>query len=124
VHELGITRGVVEAVRQRLPEATVTCVRLELGALSGIAADSVRFCFDLLTPGTNLDGASLEITETAARCRCNSCGDEFEPDDLLPLCPCGSADVEVLCGQGIRILSVQLGSLEQGTRDLLGWPGD
>ena len=110
MHELGITQGVVDAVTQRLPDAKVTCVRLEVGALSGIAADSVRFCFELVTPGTNLEGATLEISEPPARCRCRGCGAEFEPGDLLPLCPCGSADVEVLSGQDLRIISVQVAS--------------
>jgi Zn finger protein HypA/HybF involved in hydrogenase expression len=68
VHELAITEGVVEAVTDRLPGARITCVRLEIGALSGVAADSVRFCFDLVTDGTDLQGARLEITEPAGRC--------------------------------------------------------
>lgn len=108
MHELGITQGVVDAVRQRLPDAAVTRVRLEVGALSGIAADSVRFCFELVTPGTNLEGASLEITEPAARCRCRDCGAEFEPDGPFPLCACGSADTEILSGQDLRIVSVEV----------------
>jgi hydrogenase nickel incorporation protein HypA/HybF len=64
VHELAITEGVVEAVTDRLPGARITCVRLEIGVLSGVVADSVRFCFELATEGTSLQGASLEITET------------------------------------------------------------
>ena len=84
------------AVSERLPEAKVTLVRLEIGALSGVVADSVRFCFDLVTEGTNLEGASLEIDEPPASCRCRSCGTEFAPDGPILLCACGSADVAVL----------------------------
>jgi hydrogenase nickel incorporation protein HypA/HybF len=98
MHELAITEGVVEAVTARLPDARITCVRLEIGALSGVVADSVRFCFDLATEGTSLDGACLEISESPARCRCRTCGSDFEPDRLILLCPCGSADVAVLSG--------------------------
>jgi hydrogenase nickel incorporation protein HypA/HybF len=108
VHELAITQSVVEAVMERIPDATVTCVRLDIGALSGVVPDSVRFCFDLVTEGTNLEGARLEITQHAGRCRCQTCGKEFEPDDLIALCSCGSADVAVITGRQLQIASVEV----------------
>ncbi len=108
MHELAITEGVVNAVTERLPDAKVTNVRLEIGALSGVVADSVRFCFDLVTEGTNLAGASLEIVEPPANCRCRTCGVEFAPDGPIVLCGCGSADVEVLSGLELRILTVRV----------------
>jgi len=108
VHELAITEGLVDAVTERLPGQRVTCVRLEIGALSGVVADSVRFCFDLVTEGTDLDGAALEISQSPAFCRCRVCGGDFEPDGPLVLCPCGSAEVTVLTGQDLKITSVQV----------------
>jgi hydrogenase nickel incorporation protein HypA/HybF len=108
MHELAITESIVDQVTRRLPGTTVTCVRLEIGALSGVVADSVRFCFDLVTEGTSLAGARLEITETAARCRCGDCGAEFEPGAPFLLCACGSGDVVVLSGEDLRISSVQV----------------
>jgi hydrogenase nickel incorporation protein HypA/HybF len=108
VHELAITEGLVEAVTERLPGQRVTCVRLEIGALSGVVADSVRFCFDLVTEGTDLEGAALEIARAPAVCRCRVCGDDFEPDGPFPMCPCGSAEVTVLSGQELKITSVQV----------------
>ena len=40
--------------------------------------------------------------------RCRSCGTEFRPDPPIVLCPCGSADVAVLGGEELKILSVQV----------------
>jgi hydrogenase nickel incorporation protein HypA/HybF len=108
VHELAIAQGVIDAVTSRLPGDRVTRVCLEIGSLSGVVADSLRFCFDLATEGTSLAGASLEISETAARCHCRACGREFSPDGLLPLCGCGSANVQVLAGEDLLITSVQV----------------
>ena len=111
MHELAIAEGVVDQVTGKLPDARVTCVCLEIGALSGVVADSLRFCFDLATEGTALEGARLEITEPAARCRCRACGGEFSPDGgsaPIALCPCGSADVAVLSGEELRITSVRV----------------
>ena len=108
MHELAIIEGVVDQVTGRLPEARVTCVRLDIGALSGVVPDSLRFCFDLATEGTNMQGARLEISETAGRCRCRSCGAEYEPAGQILLCPCGSAEAQVLAGQDLTITSVQV----------------
>jgi hydrogenase nickel incorporation protein HypA/HybF len=108
VHELAIVEGVVDAVAERLPGAQVTCVRLEIGALSGVVADSVRFCFELATEGTALQGARLEITEPAGECGCRVCGLTFQLDGPVMACPCGSADVRVLAGQELRITSVMV----------------
>ena len=108
MHELAITESVVDAVTDRLPDTKITCVHLEIGALSGVVADSVRFCFDLVTEGTKLEGARLEITETAGQCHCKVCGSDFEPDSPVAICPCGSIEISVLAGQELKIASVQV----------------
>ena len=108
MHELAIAESVVETVTQRLPDAKVTCVRLEVGALSGVVPDSIWFCFDLATAGTGLAGARLEITEPPARCRCRACGAQFQPESPVVLCPCGSPDVAVLSGEQLTIVSVEV----------------
>ena len=63
MHELAIVEGVIDAVMEKLPDATVTCVRLDIGTLSGVVPDALRFSFELATEGTNLAGAELEISE-------------------------------------------------------------
>jgi hydrogenase nickel incorporation protein HypA/HybF len=109
MHEMSITQSVVDAIVAKLGDATVTSVRLEIGRLSGVVPDSVRFCFDVLCAGTSLAGARLEIAEPSGRARCRECGDEFTLDDFILLCPCGSADAEVLAGRELRITSVEVG---------------
>jgi hydrogenase nickel incorporation protein HypA/HybF len=109
VHELAITEAVVDAVVARTGRAPVTCVRLEIGRLSGVVPDAVRFCFDLACAGTPLAGARLEITEPPGRAGCRSCGAAFTVADPIVLCPaCDSADVRVDSGRDLRILSVEV----------------
>jgi hydrogenase nickel incorporation protein HypA/HybF len=110
MHELSITQSVVDTIARRLGDAPVHRVRLEIGRLSGVVPDSVRFCFELVTGGTTLEGAALEIDEPAGSARCRSCGSEFETVEVLPLCGCGSADVAVLGGDALRIREVSYGS--------------
>ena len=114
MHEYGITEGVVTAVTERMPDATIARVHLEIGSLSGVSADSVRFYFGMAAEGTNLEGARLEISEVPARCLCGSCGQEFEPDGPIPLCQCGSADAAVLSGGEMLILAVEVADAPSG----------
>lgn len=107
MHELSITQNVVDMIGERIA-ARVTGVRLAIGPLSGIVPDAVRFCFDLVCSGTRLDGAWLEIVEPAALARCRACGTEFEPAGQIPLCSCGSPGAEILAGQDLRIVAVEV----------------
>jgi hydrogenase nickel incorporation protein HypA/HybF len=63
VHELALTDGVVQMVRERLGEQRVVRVRLAVGADAAVVPDALRFCFEVCTQGTSLDGAALEIVE-------------------------------------------------------------
>jgi hydrogenase nickel incorporation protein HypA/HybF len=108
MHELAITQGVVDAVTERTGSAPVTCVRLRVGRLAGVVPDAMRFCFDLVTAGTPLEGAALEFDQPEGRGRCRTCGAEFVLADLVLLCSCGSADVDVLAGRELAVASVVL----------------
>ena len=60
MHELSITQSVVDAVAEHTDGAPVASVRLRIGKLSGVVPDALRFCFELVTEGTGLQGATLE----------------------------------------------------------------
>lgn len=108
VHELSITQSIVDVVSNHAGDSRVLAVRLTVGRLSGVVPDAVRFCFDLLTEGTPLEGARLDIDQPAGLARCRSCGSEFTLPDLVLLCPCGSADVELLAGRELRVTSLEV----------------
>lgn len=40
-------------------------VRLDIGRQAGVLPDALRFCFDVCSRGTSVEGARLEIRETA-----------------------------------------------------------
>jgi hydrogenase nickel incorporation protein HypA/HybF len=108
MHELAITQSIVDAVIERTAEAKVEVVHVCVGKLSGVVPDAMRFCFDLVTDGTPLAGARLEIEQPDGRARCRGCGEEFSPPDLVLLCPCGSADVELLAGRELCVRAVEV----------------
>lgn len=108
MHELAITQSLVETVAARTGGARVATVRIRVGRLSGVVPDAMRFAFDLVADGTTLEGAVLEIEEPPGRGRCRTCGADVELPDLILLCPCGSADVEVRSGRELAVASVDL----------------
>lgn len=108
MHELAITQGIVDMILERTDRARVTVVYLRIGKVSGVVPDAVRFCFDLVAAGTPIEGARLEIDEPTGRARCRACGGAFDVEGLVVLCPCGSADVEVLGGDELLVRAVEL----------------
>jgi hydrogenase nickel incorporation protein HypA/HybF len=105
---MAITQSVVDAVLAKTGERPVTTVRVSVGRLSGFVPDAMRFCFELATAGTPLEGATLEIDEPLGRARCRACGAEFTVPDLLLQCACGSMDAELLAGRELRVRSVEV----------------
>jgi Zn finger protein HypA/HybF involved in hydrogenase expression len=64
----------------------ITRVVLEIGENTALLPDSIRFCFELCSQGTLLEGAALEIIQTA--------GDELKIKEVEVL-PCAEpADVD------------------------------
>ncbi|AFM16900.1 Zn finger protein HypA/HybF (possibly regulating hydrogenase expression) [Mycolicibacterium chubuense NBB4] len=108
MHEMALTQSVVDAVCEHAAGRRVHSVKLEIGALCAVVPESMEFCFDLATEGTVADGAHLDIAVTPGAAHCRSCGAAFEMADLILLCPCGSADVEVLAGRELKILSMEV----------------
>ncbi len=67
MHELGITRNIISICSEQAHSRKVTRVRLEVGLLSGVVPDAIRFCFDVCSQGTLLEGAELEVLEIPVR---------------------------------------------------------
>ena len=107
MHELALTQSIVESVAEHAQGRRVRRVTLEIGRLAGVELDPLRFCFDLATEGTTLEGATLDIREIAGRARCTSCGREFvqEPSNALPL---RGHEVERLSGDDLRVKEYEL----------------
>ena len=76
--------------------------------LSGVVADSVRFCFELCAAGTPLAGARLDIVESPGLGRCRDCAGQVELTDLIALCDCGSANLEITSGQQLKIKAIEM----------------
>jgi hydrogenase nickel incorporation protein HypA/HybF len=108
MHELSVTQNIVDIVDKAAKGRRVTRVTLEIGKLSGVMADAVAFCFDVVAQGTAVEGASLEIHEIDGLARCESCGLEFGAETLFDPCPCGSTRWKRIRGEELTVKSMEM----------------
>lgn len=109
MHELSITRSVVAIVSERAAGQRVTRVRLEIGRLSAVMPDAIRFCFDICAANTPAAGAALEIDEIPGKGCCNDCGAHVLLEALVGHCPrCGTSSLRLIAGQELNIKEMEV----------------
>jgi hydrogenase nickel incorporation protein HypA/HybF len=108
MHELGITQNIVVIVTEHAKGAKVSRVVLEIGKLSAILPDAVKFCFDICTKATVLEGAILEIREIPGLAKCRQCGAEIALDKLFGVCKCGSVQLDLITGEELKIKEIEI----------------
>jgi len=113
MHEMGIAMQIVEIAVASIPAhltgARARCVNLNVGKLSAIVADSLRFCFEVAARDTALEGAHLHITEIPVQARCRVCSSEWTIETPDFTCPeCRGGDIELLSGRELDIHSMGL----------------
>jgi hydrogenase nickel incorporation protein HypA/HybF len=111
MHELGITQNIVAIALEHSRGAKVRRVSLEIGKLSAIMPDAVRFCFDVCCQGTALEGASLEIVEIPGIGQCRQCGSKIPLDLPFGICSCGSTDLHLIQGDELKIKELETDEL-------------
>lgn len=112
MHELSLAGGIlrlIEQTRARDPFQRVTHVTLEVGALSGVEVESLRFALQAIAPDTCMAGAEIEIQEPPAQAWCLPCGQSVPILQRLDLCPqCGSAQLQPTSGTELRLVDLRV----------------
>jgi hydrogenase nickel incorporation protein HypA/HybF len=112
MHELSIAQNIVDIMDQYVPAGqagTVRLVKVRIGPLAGIVADSLGFCFEAIVGGTPFENARLDIEETPVRSRCDACGRIFAVEGAAFSCPgCGGAELTLLSGTELQVVEIEL----------------
>ena len=112
MHELSVAQGILDLVRQHVPPdqaGAVRTVSVRVGALSGVVADSLAFCFEAIVAGSPYAGASLSIDRVPTRAACHDCSREFDIEGLVFRCPqCGGPQVRLVSGDDLQVTSIEL----------------
>lgn len=112
MHEMSLAEGVLQLIEEtarREGFARARGVWLEIGRLSAVEPEAMRFCFDAVTRGTLAEGAVLEIIEVPGTGRCPDCGRETALAAIYDPCEhCGAVPVVVTGGTEMRVKELEV----------------
>lgn len=113
MHEFSLAQGLVNqllTLADRHKARKICTVRVEIGSLAGIVADSFAFGFEVLTRENPVtDGAALEIIATDPRYRCLDCAAIMPFTTSDALCPhCGSRRLAREGGDDLILTHVEM----------------
>jgi hydrogenase nickel incorporation protein HypA/HybF len=109
LHELAIAESVVEIARRHAAGRQVTKVYLKVGHLRQVVPSALAFSFELVTQGTPVEGAELEMEEIPVTGKCRECGAESQLTEFPLQCrACGAFDLEILQGEELYVESLEL----------------
>ncbi len=112
MHEMSICESILGLIRDQAQSqnfSKVERVCLEIGPLSGVEIEALKFGFDVVMRDTLADGARLEIIETAGTAWCMPCGQSVAIEQRFDACPlCGSHQLQVTSGDELRIKELEV----------------
>jgi hydrogenase nickel incorporation protein HypA/HybF len=113
MHEMGIAMEIVDIAKASIPAdmqgAKVQRVNLQVGKLSAVVADSLRFCFDLVIKETPLEGAELVIEELPVVAKCKDCQAQWTVTEPIFICQqCQGGNIDILSGRELDITSIEI----------------
>lgn len=112
MHEMSLAEGILQlledaALKQEFSK--VTAVWLEIGALSGVEVEAMKFCFDAVTRDSIADGARLEIVSLPGTGWCMECANTVPMTEVYGECPqCGSYQLQVTGGTEMRVKELEV----------------
>jgi len=112
MHEMSIAQGLLDILREEMGKhhaQRLRSVRLHIGQLSAIVPESLSFCFEVMTAGTEMEGARLDMEVIPLRGVCRACKAAFEIANYAFECPqCGSRDIQTVSGQELSIVEMEV----------------
>lgn len=112
MHEMSLAEGIrdlIEDAARRDGFTRVAGVWLEIGRLSAVEPEAMRFCFGLTMQGSVAAGARLEIIDVPGRGQCPACGQATLLHAIYDPCEhCGEVPVVVTGGTEMRVKELEV----------------
>ncbi len=112
MHELWLCKNILDIINQKMVEKN--CVRvkkvyLEIGQLAAVEKSALIFSFNVLTQGTAVENADLEIIDIPGKAVCETCGKNFSISQYYDACQeCGGFSLTVIQGEELRVKSMEV----------------
>ncbi|MBG0809143.1 hydrogenase maturation nickel metallochaperone HypA [Methylosinus sp. H3A] len=112
MHEMALTESIVELIEEESHKqgfSRVRVVRLEIGALSHVEPEAIRFCFEAVARGGIVEGARLDILRIPGEGWCLDCAKTVAVEERFGPCPeCGGYHVQVTGGEDMRVQELEV----------------
>jgi hydrogenase nickel incorporation protein HypA/HybF len=110
MHELSLALEVLGLVTSEAAKNKVKIIheiQIEVGKISGVESQVFQTALEISARNSILDKARIIIIHTPGMGKCMNCGEEFEMEDLLALCPsCQHQPSEITGGKELKVLSM------------------
>lgn len=112
MHEMSLCEGMLDILKQQAHEQNYSVVKtvfLEIGKLSNVEPDAMRFAFPIVTKGSLAENATLEIIEVAGQAWCMQCEQNVVINQRYDGCPlCESHQLQITDGEQMRVRELEV----------------
>ncbi len=112
MHELALCESVLQIIESEAKTQSfkrVKTVWLEIGELSCVEPEAMRFSFDVVMKNTLVEGASLQILLLPGVAWCRDCQKEIRIRQHFDPCPdCGRYQLQIVAGDEMRIKQLEV----------------
>ena len=112
MHEMSLAEGVLQLIEDSARQqnfSKVSTVWLEIGELSGVEVEAMKFCFDAVTRDSVAQGARLEIITLPGTGWCMACAVTVPMSEVFGECPhCGGHQMQVTGGTEMRLKELEV----------------
>ena len=112
MHELALTEGILEIVREQAEKNgfdRVLEISLRVGEYSGVIPECLQEFFPLVSKGTRAEGAALVILPVPASFRCLTCGYRGPIPPRTACCPrCGGTAIRMTAGREFYVENLKV----------------
>lgn len=86
----------------------VSSLTVQIGEMAAVVPEALTFAFSVISRGTILDGAELNIEIVPIVAKCDKCGELFEVENFSFKCPeCGAVSNNYISGQELLLISIK-----------------
>lgn len=117
MHEFSLAGEVIKLAEfeaEKIKACSVSEITLEVGNMTGIQAESLETALGILSAGSVLENAALNIIRIKGVGICSECGKEFEMDNRIETCPdCEAFPSQIKGGNEFRLVSMLIEEAEE-----------
>lgn len=112
MHEMSLCEGLLQILQTESEKqgfSQVKNVWLEIGDMSGVEIEAMKFCFDAVMKGSIANAAGLHIIHVPGEAWCMQCSTNVKVKQRYDECPhCGSYQLQVTSGDEMKIKELEV----------------